>query len=374
MNKYKDPLKIIIVDDSSVVRGIFEKSINKQEDMVVIGQAENGIEAIEIAKNNPDTDVITLDVEMPQMDGMTALPEIIKHTKDTRVIMASTLTGKNAEISLKSLALGARDYISKPSSEIGSMISAENFQKELIDKIRIWGVRRRRKNKLAMPTLETKEETTVQYESTFKPLKNKSFSTREVKGDTPRILAVASSTGGPQALFQFFKDLDKAIGIPVLLTQHMPAAFTPILCQHIERQSGWKAKEGEDGEHLEKNTIYVAPGDYHMTIAGTIEEPTISLNQNPPENFCRPAADPMLKSIVNIFKDRVLAVVLTGMGKDGLAGCQALVDQGGNVIAQDKETSVVWGMPGAVATANLCAHILPISEIGLKASDIILDR
>jgi two-component system chemotaxis response regulator CheB len=180
----------------------------------------------------------------------------------------------------------------------------------------------------------------------------------------PEIVAIGSSTGGPQALMKVLGDLKGGLGQPILITQHMPATFTTILAEHISRASGIKCAEAVDGEPIVGGRIYLAPGDYHMLVEGASPKRTIRLNQGPPENFCRPAVDPMMRSIVRSYGARVLAVILTGMGADGRAGCEDVVKAGGTVVAQDEATSVVWGMPGAVATAGLCTAVMPVGEIG----------
>ena len=374
MTKYENPFKVVIVDDSSVVLSIFERTINKEPDMVVTAMADDGIKAIETMQEQQDADIVTLDIEMPNMDGITALPELLKIAPNIPIVIASTLTQRNADTSLKALSLGARDYIAKPSAQGEVLVSAEEFQKELVQKIRIWATKCRKARGLPMPTPPA--EATQNIKKT--PSANtelqaaiQEFQTTTHSGSKPQILAIGSSTGGPQALFQFFKDLEQNIDIPVVITQHMPATFTPILCEHIERQSGWKAKEGKQGDRLEKNTIYMAPGDYHMLIEGTAEAPSIKLTQTDPVNFCRPAVDPMLESLIDIYGANILTVILTGMGKDGLEGCRLVKKSGGNIIAQDEETSIVWGMPGAVATDGICSHVLPLEEIGTKVTTLL---
>lgn len=179
----------------------------------------------------------------------------------------------------------------------------------------------------------------------------------------PKLVAVGSSTGGPQALGRFFEQLSPDIGLPVVVTQHMPPTFTAILAEHISKATQWECREGAHGDTLKPGTILIAPGGYHMTVDDVNGTPTVHLNQEPPENFCRPAVDPMFRSLAKTFGGSVLAVILTGMGNDGMKGGQTLVDAGGTVIAQDEETSVVWGMPGAAAGAGICSVIAPLDEI-----------
>jgi two-component system, chemotaxis family, protein-glutamate methylesterase/glutaminase len=181
---------------------------------------------------------------------------------------------------------------------------------------------------------------------------------------SPDIIAIGSSTGGPQALFEVLSHLKGGIRQPILITQHMPATFTTILAEHITRQCGIACAEAKDGETLVGGRIYLAPGDFHMVLATRGTSTVLSVNKEPPENFCRPAVDPMMRSIAKIYGKRALAIILTGMGQDGMRGCSELVAAGGLTVAQDEPSSVVWGMPGAVATAGLCSAVMPLREIG----------
>jgi two-component system chemotaxis response regulator CheB len=187
---------------------------------------------------------------------------------------------------------------------------------------------------------------------------------RQASVETPDVIAIGSSTGGPQALFSVLGALKAgSLRQPILITQHMPPTFTTILAEHIARISGWTAAEGKDGDVVQGNHIFIAPGDFHMVVEAKGTDKVIRLNKNPPENFCRPSVDPMLRSIAAVWGRRVLTVILTGMGSDGLKGGQAVIGAGGTVIAQDEASSVVWGMPGAVATAGICSAVLPLAEI-----------
>ena len=188
---------------------------------------------------------------------------------------------------------------------------------------------------------------------------------------TPAVLAVGSSTGGPQALLQFFRELNDDIDLPIFVTQHMPATFTGILAQHISNIAGCEAKEGEDGEIIKHGIIYIAPGDYHMVLERGSTGNIIRLNQEPPQNFCRPSVDPMLSSMVDLYGNKLLCIILTGMGQDGLKGAEVVVNAGGTVVAQDEDTSIVWGMPGAVAEAGLCSAVLPMGKIAGHVSEIV---
>ena len=190
----------------------------------------------------------------------------------------------------------------------------------------------------------------------------------------PQVIAIGCSTGGPMALMALLEGLRDKVDLPILITQHMPATFTAMLAQHIEQKTGWPSAEGRDGEALEKGRVVVAPGGHHMTIEGGFGRSVIRLNNEPPENFCRPAVDQLLRGLAASHGAKVLAIILTGMGHDGLAGGQTLVQKGATIIAQDEATSVVWGMPGAVATGGLCSAVLPLSELAGATARIALGR
>jgi two-component system chemotaxis response regulator CheB len=185
------------------------------------------------------------------------------------------------------------------------------------------------------------------------------------------VLAIGSSTGGPQALLTLFEGLKYTPALPIVITQHMPPTFTAIMAEQIEKTSGIPSGEAKEGETVKPGHVYVAPGNYHMTVVKEDDQPVIRINQGPPENFCRPAVDPMLRSLVEVYGGRTLVVILTGMGQDGLRGCQSIVESGGVVLAQDEASSVVWGMPGAVATAGVCREVLPIDKIGPRLASLL---
>lgn len=288
--------------------------------------------------------------------------------------MASTLTARNAEVSIKALSMGATDYVPKPSTS--REISGENdFRRDLLEKVKSLGAMRRHevggtvsKRQAPAPSPSATAGAKPAEKSSEIPSKwelrdPSNVKLREAGKMKPDILAIGSSTGGPQALFEFLKGLQKSINIPVVITQHMPATFTTILAEHISRMSGWDCKEAKTGDRLEPGKILLAPGDYHMLIEQKGTDRVVRITQDPPENFCRPAVDPMLRSVVKVFGPRVLTVILTGMGNDGEKGSKVVVDAGGTVISQDEKSSVVWGMPGAVATAGLCSAVLPLNEL-----------
>jgi two-component system chemotaxis response regulator CheB len=352
------PIRVLVVDDSHVIRGLVSRSLGSDPAIKVVATASNGKVAIDEVTRN-EIDVVVLDIEMPVMDGMTALPQLLAARPGIQVIMASTLTLKGASISMKALSKGAADYVPKPSST-GEIHSAEDFKRELISKIKSWGVVARRRRGSAPRQATEAPSAPIARRFPAGPIK-----LREVPNlFRPDCIAIGSSTGGPQALFKVFQMMGKVTSLPVFVTQHMPATFTTILAEHLGQASGMPAAEAKDGELAMPGRIYVAPGDFHMTVHAEGGRKVLRLDKNPPENFCRPAVDPMLRSLAKAYNGKVLAVILTGMGQDGLKGGQELAAAGGVIAAQDEATSVVWGMPGSVASNGLCSAVLPLSDIG----------
>lgn len=379
--------RVMLVDDSSIVRGLIARAIEGHAQIQVVASAADGSIALSMFAKMP-ADVIILDIEMPVMDGLTALPKLLAIDPAVKIIVASTLSLKNAEISLHALTLGAADYMPKPSST-REMTTTRDFKDELIEKILVLGAAARKSGvrgsnlPVGATVIKTQEQPIVAKIPTAKasqampntglvassaPLRRPPTSTgkialRPAPKPNPDIILIGSSTGGPQALFRVIKELGQ-IKQPVLITQHMPPNFTTILAEHITKQCGVTCVEAKDKMPLEGGMYYVAPGDYHMLVQNQSGKPVLVLNKDPQENFCRPAVDPMLRSAIEVYGRKILAVMLTGMGQDGWQGCEALVAAGGAVVGQDEATSVVWGMPGAVANAGLCSAVLPVEAIG----------
>lgn len=357
----KPLIRVMVADDSAVVRGMITRMLSADPSISVVASASNGAHAVAQVERDRNIDVIILDVEMPMMDGLTALKRLLAIDPSTQVIMASTLTQRNAEISLQALAAGATDYVPKPTTE--RLGSSEEFRRELLAKVRAIGGRRQRsRSSEEMRAGETPAP--VAAVRLTQPIRSP-IRLRAAGGGRPEVIAIGCSTGGPQALTTLLRQLrSDAIRQPILVTQHMPPTFTKILAEHLTRLSGWSCREATDGDALVGRQILVAPGDRHMIVEATRASGTVvRLTADPPENFCRPSVDPMLRSVAAAFGARSLAVILTGMGSDGCDGGRTLVGAGGTLIAQDEATSVVWGMPGAVATAGLCSAVLPINEL-----------
>src|ERR1700694_1262625 len=361
----QEPLRVMVVDDSVVIRGLIARWIASESDMVVAASLRTGLDAVnQIERVNPD--VAVLDIEMPDLDGISALPLLLAKKRNLIIIMASTLTRRNAEISFKALSLGASDYIPKPESTRAAG-AAETFRHDLIQKIRHLGAKVRRTAHTSSPSLapalDRLRETALRPAPVAQPpLLRRAFGTQ-----APRVLLIGSSTGGPQALMTLVTELGPVIDrFPVLLTQHMPPTFTTILAEHLARSSRRPAREAIDGEIVKAGQIYLAPGGRHMRLARHGADAVIALDDGPPVNFCKPAVDPLFTSAIDVWQGGVLAVVLTGMGSDGMRSGKQIVAAGGSVIAQDEATSVVWGMPGAAANAGICAAVLPLGQIAPK--------
>src|SRR5918911_3950142 len=365
-------LRVMIVDDSVVIRGLISRWIDAEPDMKVVASLRTGLEAVnQIERINPD--VAVLDIEMPELDGISALPQLLAKKRDLVIIMASTLTRRNAEISFKALSLGAADYIPKPESTREAS-AAETFHHDLIQKIRHLGARARRRASPAAspspaPALDRVRE--VAPLPAAAPAPQLQLARRPFSMLAPRVLLIGSSTGGPQALMTLVADIGPVIDrFPLLITQHMPPTFTTILAEHLGRSSRRPAHEAVDGEPVKAGRIYLAPGGRHMRVVRNGADVAIALDDGPAVNFCKPAVDPLFTSAIDIWHGGILAVILTGMGSDGMRGGKDIVAAGGSVIAQDEASSVVWGMPGAAAHAGICAAILPLDQIGAKVNRV----
>lgn len=364
-----EPLRVMVVDDSAVIRGMISRWIEAEPDLTVAASVRTGLDAVnQVVRVNPD--VVVLDIEMPDMDGISALPLLLAKKPNLIIIMASTLTRRNAEISFKALSLGASDYIPKPEST-REMSAADMFKHDLIEKIRHLCARLRRPAVVASPPLSPATPS-VAHLPKAPPLAvshaaPSKLTLRPFSTVIPRVLLIGSSTGGPQALMSLVAGIGQVIDHhPVLITQHMPPTFTTILAEHLARASGRPAHEAIDGEPVKAGQIYLAPGGRHMRVARSAAGPVIGLDDGPQINFCKPAVDPLFASAVDIWQAGILAVVLTGMGSDGAQGGKTIVASGGSVIAQNEPTSVVWGMPGSVANAGICSAVLPLDQIASK--------
>jgi len=400
----RGPYRIMVVDDSAVVRGMTTRFIEEDPELQVVGSAGNGQRTIEML-DRCDPEVVVLDIEMPVMDGLTALPKIFEKRPGVQVVMSSTLTKANADVTVRALSAGAADYVTKPSNR--GLGSENDFQNEIRTKVKglAAAVRRAGSGGAAArrapsqpsdrtaprgrdaggqrgattargPARPQRDAANAESAPAAPAGEAKAAGTAEVTlrrmpSQTPHVVAIGSSTGGPQALFEVISQLG-TIKQPVLITQHMPATFTSLLADHISRQTSMPCDEARDGDRLKEGRIYIAPGGYHLLASRDNTGVKLSLSDAAPENFCRPSVDPMLRSLTEVYDGRCLAVILTGMGSDGLKGCETLVGAGGHVIAQDESSSVVWGMPGAVAKAGLASAVLPVKDIASQLRQITM--
>lgn len=358
------PFRIMLVDDSAVIRGMLHRWITADPDCEIVGSYHNGVQAVQHVKTCR-AEIVILDIEMPEMDGLTALPQIIRQAPGIQVLMASTLTRRNADISMRALSMGAVDYLPKPESARSGTATAD-FQRELLLKIKAIGAAMR-KGKGALtqtPRHPSPGALAGPQRTSIKVIgASKEILLRPRSKSRPDILAIGSSTGGPQALFALLGGLKKSIHVPVVITQHMPPTFTAILAEHIQNSTGLPAREAATGDLLRNGEVLVAPGNYHMTVVRKGADKVIQLDQTPQINYCRPAVDPLFKSVSAAYGSGALGVILTGMGHDGRDGARQMVEAGGTIVAQDEKSSVVWGMPGAVAEAGLCSAVIPLPEM-----------
>ncbi len=344
-------IRVLIVDDSVVIRRMISDALGRDPAMEVVGIAPHGGIALQkIPQVNPD--VITLDVEMPEMDGLTTLREIRKIYPKLPVIMFSTLTGKGAATTVEALSAGASDYVAKPAN-VGSV--AEGMQRlaqDLIPKIKA----------LCPQTPAFTAPKPPSRPATATPGAGVPALPAKPAGPI-EIICIGTSTGGPNALAELFKQFPGECPVPIVIVQHMPPLFTGFLAERLTAHSAVKFSEGVEGELLQPGRAYIAPGGKHMEIVRQGFTNRIQLHEGPPENSCRPAVDVLFRSVVGIYGGNVLGVILTGMGQDGMRGCELIRERRGQVIAQDEASSVVWGMPGAVVQAGLADKILPLDQV-----------
>jgi len=337
-------LRVLIVDDSVVMRRLISDMVLSDPVLEVAGIAHHGhIALAKIPQVSPD--IVTLDVDMPEMDGLEALARIRADYPDLPVIMVSGLTEDGAKATIEALAMGASDYVTKPSSVGDKSASVAQVRDELLRKIKALGV----------PKL--KRRTRIRRKgSADAPAEYEDQSRLEV-------VVIGVSTGGPNALVRLLAELPADFPVPVLIVQHMPPLFTKFLAERLDKVCPLHVREAIHGTLLEPGTVWFAPGDYHLEIGRVEEGVILQLHQGPLENSCRPAVDPLLRSAVECYGSRVLGVIMTGMGQDGLQGARCVHDAGGQLLAQDQATSVIWGMPRFVAEEGLADEVLPLDRL-----------
>lgn len=336
-------IRVLVVDDAVVFRRLVSEVLSADPMIEVVGTAANGAIALaKVPQLNPD--LVILDVEMPEMDGLTALKELRRLYPRMPVIMFSALTERGASITLDALALGAADYFAKPTSVRGLDESLQVIRDELIPVIKELCAL---KGPAGPPP----------------PIRSEPSAIAPGMPRCVEVVAIASSTGGPNALAEIFRQFPADFPAPILLVQHMPPMFTRLLAERLTSQSNIRVQEASSGAEPQPGVAWIAPGDYHMIVVRDRKQVRLLIHQDTPENSCRPAADPLFRSVAQTYGPNSLAVVLTGMGQDGLHGCQSIKEAGGQILAQDEATSVVWGMPGYVARAKLADRVLPLSMI-----------
>lgn len=351
--------RILVVDDSVVVRRMVTQVLSSQPTLEVVGAASNGrIALAKISQVNPD--LIVLDLEMPEMDGLETLAAIRKTHPQLPVIMFSALTERGAIATLDALALGANDYVTKP-TQLGSKEAASQYiRSQLIPKIQIF----------CSPSIGNQTEL-VSSSLTDTVLRSQSASTSSrVATNFSKIemIAIGVSTGGPNALTTLLSKFPADFPVPIAIVQHMPPVFTKRLAERLTSQCQIPVEEGKTGDILQPGTAWLAPGDYHMIVERDGTQVQLRTHQAPPENSCRPAVDVLFRSVAKVYQGGVLAIILTGMGQDGLHGCECIHEVGGQILVQDEASSVVWGMPGIVANAGIANKVLPLNQM---ASEII---
>jgi len=397
------PIRVVVVDDSVVVRRLVADALAGDPEIVVVGTAANGqIALAKIEQLAPD--LVTMDVEMPVMNGIEAVRALRRRGDTYPIVMFSTVTERGASATFDALAAGATDYVTKPAN-VGSVAeSLLRVAEQLVPLIKALVPRpasgATSPRSLAVPSPATRPITpppartgwgtsatarpdaprsTPQFADPHhtdphlaSPQRSGAPSSRLILlASAPsgpprpvRAVLIGSSTGGPVALSRVLSAISTPLPVPVVIVQHMPPVFTQQLAARLDRVGASTVIESVGDEELEPGYVYIAPGDHHLELRGSPRGGRTSLSQGPPVNFCRPSVDVMFRSAVRVFGGDLLAVVLTGMGSDGRNGCEDIVAAGGSVLVQDEASSVVWGMPGAVATAGLAHRVLPLEQIG----------
>lgn len=345
------PIRVMLVDDSTVSRALMTRWIEESGAGRVVATASNGRAAITTLAATA-VDVVILDIEMPELDGLAALPRLLEAQAGVQVLMASSLSQRGARATFEALRLGAADAIGKPRAG-WALAGGQSFAAELVAKVKaLGGVAHRMRG----------TEPVVEAAPAIMPVQPPRLP-KTASGDRPKAVVIGASTGGPNALFRLVELLPPNLNVPVFVTQHMPPTFTAILAEHLYRHTGRPTHEAANGVVAEAGHIYIAPGGRHMSVAGRSGRATIVIGDEPPENFCKPSVNPLMRSAARVYGAATIGVILTGMGTDGLEGARELVRAGGTLIAQDAATSVVWGMPGAVVREGLATEVLPLDAI-----------
>jgi len=380
-------IRVLIVDDSAVVRRVLARIVEDAPGLAVAGQAANGRLALEMIRDL-EPDLVTLDVEMPELDGLATLKELRRHWPRLPVIMFSTLTSRGAATTIDALSAGASDYLTKPEGASSLQESMERLRRELVPRVTALARVRRPLGappSAPVPTVKTQPSTIRETRppsmttasalstaphagrpplATYRPTEIKDWPASGRSLTRPaELLVIGVSTGGPNALARLMPALPASLSVPVLIVQHMPPLFTRMLAERLDASCPLKVREAEAGAVLQPGEAWVARGDWHMEVARTGLRLMLREHQGPAVNSCRPAVDTLFDSAVRACGGNVVGLVLTGMGQDGMKGARAIREAGGLVMAQDEVSSVVWGMPGAVAMAGLADVVLPLDEL-----------
>ncbi|MEM8747193.1 MAG: chemotaxis response regulator protein-glutamate methylesterase [Actinomycetota bacterium] len=357
------PAKILLVDDSIVIRGMLSRFIDAESDLEVVSTAANGSIGVQkVDKYRPD--LVVLDVEMPVMTGLEALKAIRQNHPTLPIIMFSTLTGRGATTTLDALSAGASDYALKPTASGATSDALNQVRDELITKIRaLVGARRSRAT--ARPATRSTPS------ASHAPV---SYAQRSSQRASVDAVVIGSSTGGPAALERVLHDIERPLDVPAFIVQHMPENFTRALAERLDRKTVHRVVEAEPGMTAEPGTFYVAAGGRHLRLRKRSVSVVLEVYDAPPINSCRPSVDPLFSSAAEIYGRHALTVMLTGMGADGTDGTRRLADAGADVLAQDEATSTVWGMPRSVVEAGLATEILPLDAIGPRIASLVMSR
>ncbi len=353
-------VRVLVVDDSSVMRRVITTTLAKDPQIEIAGTAHNGRAALEaLLLLRPD--VVTLDVEMPEMDGLAALRELRKTHPRLPVIMFSSLTHRGAQATILALTAGASDYVGKPTNLANLSDAFRCLELELIPKVKVFGLQVLAQRAAAQHAPPEAGATTF-----FRP--------GRIRRGTMEAVCLGVSTGGPMALVQLFTAWTEPLAVPLFIVQHMPPTFTALLAQRLTSAGVMDVVEAQDGDVVEPGRAYLAPGGRHMEIVRTETGTRLRITDDPPENSCRPAADVLFRSAAKVYGGGLLGVVLTGMGSDGMKGCQVIRERGGSILAQDEASSVVWGMPGSVVHAGLADAVLPLTEMAAEIARVTRPR
>lgn len=369
-------ISVVVADDSALVRRLVSGVLNAAPDIRVVGVAHDGAQAIErVAELQPD--LLTLDIEMPVMDGLTAMRELHRRFPRLPVVMLSTLTQRGAAITLDALTAGARDYVTKPTNSASLTDSLDELRDQLIPRIRALTARRapaapprQAPTRATPPPSATPPHDTLPPHAAPPPAATPSRATpatrekRRASARPTQVLAIGSSTGGPDALARVLASITERPSVPIVAVQHMPPVFTAMLAQRLGKLGPVDVEEAGDGQPLEPGVMYLAPGGRHLEVQRRGTGVVTRLHDKDPENYSRPSVDVLFRSVAEAYPGSAIGVILTGMGHDGRAGCEVMAADGSLIVAQDQESSVVWGMPGAVVESGLADAVLSLEHVG----------